>query len=104
MPQSTIALVEGLDICFGGPANLSRSLGYTGTHNTMQVAEAIAMAAARVRAVGRAKLGIAAYHHDYERGEAALLEMGFRIIIRGSDFATLMRGFRENLRGALQLG
>ncbi len=45
-----------------------------------------------------------AYHFSYERSQAALVEMGYRMITCGSDFSTLMRGFRENLRSASKLG
>ena len=93
-----IAAVEGLDVCFVGPADLTRSLGFMGQHDVPRTAAVVEPLAAKVRSVGKAKLGIPAFHYNYERDEQALVNLGFRLITCGSDLSTLLKGFRENLK------
>jgi 2-keto-3-deoxy-L-rhamnonate aldolase RhmA len=49
----SILMVEGIDVFFVGPDDLSRSMGYAGQVTHAKVQEVIALVAARVRAAGK---------------------------------------------------
>lgn len=92
-----IAALDGLDVCFIAPSDLSRSLGYMGTRNEPHVAAAVQRVAAAVRSAGKAKLGIAALHSNLELDGPACVALGCRMITYGLDAHTLLTGFRANL-------
>lgn len=48
-----IARVDGIDVCFIGPSDLSQSMGHPGNPKAPRVAEAIDACLARIRAAGR---------------------------------------------------
>jgi 4-hydroxy-2-oxoheptanedioate aldolase len=73
--------VDGVDVMFVGPFDLTQALGVIGQPNHPKVLEAIDMIVRKTRAAGKAAGIIAA---DAERARK-LIEQGFQYIIVGSD-------------------
>jgi len=72
-----ILLVEGVDIFFIGPTDLSASMGYTGQVNHPEVQDMIDNLVQRIRANGKAA-GTIAYNHE---ALAKAKERGFQYIV-----------------------
>lgn len=72
-----ILLVEGVDIFFIGPTDLSASMGYTGQVNHPEVQDMIDNLVRRIRANGKAA-GTIAYNHE---ALAKAKERGFQYIV-----------------------
>jgi 2-keto-3-deoxy-L-rhamnonate aldolase RhmA len=83
-----IAAVEGVDGVFIGPADLAASLGHLGHPDHPAVQEAIANAARRLRAVGKAAGILAPREEDARR----YIDWGFSFVAVGSDSGLLARG------------
>ena len=92
-----IANVDGLDVCFVAPSDLSSSMGYVGTRNHPEVGKAVRRVADTVRRVGRAKFGIPAFHGAFELDCQAIVDLGGRLISVGQDAGTLLAGFRGHV-------
>jgi 4-hydroxy-2-oxoheptanedioate aldolase len=75
--------VEGVDVMFVGPFDLTQALGVIGEPNHPKVLEAIDMICKKTRAAGKAA-GIIAANAESAR---KLIEQGFQYIIVGSDQA-----------------
>jgi len=73
--------VDGFDVMFVGPFDLTQALGVIGQPNHPKVLEAIDMIVKKTRAAGKAAGIIAA---DAEKARK-LIEQGFQYIIVGSD-------------------
>lgn len=81
-----IGTVEGVDVLFIGPFDLSASMGKPGQFNDPQVADALTRAEAGILASGKAMGGICRPDDDAE----AMLGRGYTLLITNSD-ATLLR-------------
>lgn len=75
--------VEGVDVVFVGPFDLTQALGVIGEPGHPKVTEAIDTIVAKVRAAGKAAGIIAPNATEAKR----LIEKGFRYIVLGSDQA-----------------
>ena len=75
--------VEGVDVVFVGPFDLTQALGVTGEPGHPKVLEAIDMIVKKVQAAGKAA-GIIAPNATVAK---RLIEQGFRYIVLGSDQA-----------------
>jgi len=71
--------VEGIDVFFIGPADLSASMGYVGQMNHPEVQAMIEKLVQRIRAAGRVA-GTVAYTHE---ALAKAKERGFYLIVHG---------------------
>jgi 4-hydroxy-2-oxoheptanedioate aldolase len=92
-----IASVDGLDVCFMAPSDLSSSLGCIGTRNAPQVDKAVRHVADTVRRIGKAKFGIPAFHGALELDCQTIVSLGGRLISVGQDAGTLLAGFRGHM-------
>lgn len=95
-----IAAVDGLDVCFVGPADLARSLGRMGIRNEPLVGEAIERIATAVRSVGKAKFGMPIMHPNFELDSRAVVALGGRVITCGTDVRLLLSVFQQGLQRA----
>src|SRR5665647_1183211 len=73
--------VEGVDVLFIGPFDLTQALGVIGQPNHPKVLETIDMIVKKTRAAGKAAGIIAS---DAERAKA-LIAQGFQMVVVGSD-------------------
>ena len=90
--------VDGVDVVFVGPFDLTQALGVIGEPNHPKVLEAIDMIVKKVRAAGKAA-GIIA--PDAEKTKQ-FIEQGFQLIILGSDQAfiqNLGKKYIKEIRG-----
>ena len=90
--------VEGFDVLFVGPFDLTQALGVIGEPNHPKVLEMIDMIVKKVRAAGKAAGIIAS---DAEKAKA-LIAQGFQLIIVGSDqnfIQTLGKQYIKAIRG-----
>ncbi len=95
-----IAAVEGLDVCFVGPADLARSLGRMGVPNEPLVGEAIHRLAAGVRSVGKAKFGMPILDRNFPLDSREVVALGARMITCGADIPILFAAFEKELQRA----
>jgi len=95
-----IAGVEGIDVLFVGPADLSLSMGIPGQTRHAKVLEAIRRVAKACEANGIA-CGAPAINPEHCE---LLLHEGVRYLTGGSDWRILLRGFREMRHQYGQLG
>ncbi len=92
----TIAAIDGVDVLFVGPADLSHSLGIPGEFSAPAYRDALSTVVAACDAAGKAA-GILLY------GTAALadhLELGFRFVGLGSDAGWVIDGARAAITAA----
>jgi len=87
--------VEGIDVFFIGPADLSASMGYVGQMNHPEVQATIEKLVQRIRAAGRVA-GTVAYNHE---ALAKAKERGFYLIVHGV-IAMMAKSGREYLEVA----
>ena len=90
--------VEGFDVLFVGPFDLTQALGVIGEPNHPKVLETIDMIVKKVRAAGKAAGIIAS---DAEKAKA-LIAQGFQLIIVGSDqnfIQTLGKQYIKAIKG-----
>jgi 2-keto-3-deoxy-L-rhamnonate aldolase RhmA len=83
-----IAAVEGLDIVFIGPMDLSKSLGRTGEFSHPEVVAAVRRIEDAVRKAGKILGTLALPGQDL----AGFLERGYRFVIVGADLGILRSG------------
>ncbi|RUW52612.1 2-dehydro-3-deoxyglucarate aldolase [Mesorhizobium sp. M1A.F.Ca.ET.072.01.1.1] len=83
-----IAAVEGVDVLFVGPGDLSTNMGAMGNPGAAQVQEAIASVRKAAAAAGKASGILAPVKADADRYLAA----GFSMVAVGSDLGLLARG------------
>jgi len=81
-----IGAIEGIDVLFIGPFDLSASMGKAGRFDDPQVADTLARAEAAILATGKAMGGIC----RPDDGARAMLARGYKLLITNSD-ATLLR-------------
>jgi 2-keto-3-deoxy-L-rhamnonate aldolase RhmA len=86
-----IAAVEGVDMLFVGPFDLSANLGYLGQPDHPEVAGAIKRAERAAKAAGKLLGGISTPGRDV----AALVEAGYEFVIPDSDVALLRLAAEE---------
>lgn len=86
-----IAAVDGIDIVFVGPADLSHSLGFPGEMKHPLVQAAISRAIEATRKYGKF-CGTPGLDDDYTR---ELLSRGVKFITFGGDWGILRNGFRQ---------
>jgi 2-keto-3-deoxy-L-rhamnonate aldolase RhmA len=94
-----IASVEGVDVTYIGPADLSASYGHLGNHSHPTVQEAIDKVYDATRAAGKAT-GV---HMASGKTIKDRMEKGYNFITIGNDFNLLRRGVSELLE-ELNLG
>lgn len=87
--------VEGIDVFFIGPADLSASMGYVGQMNHPEVQTMIEKLVHRIHAAGRVA-GTVAYNHE---ALAKAKELGFHLIVHGV-IAMMAKSGREYLEVA----
>lgn len=83
-----IAAVDGVDVLFVGPGDLSTNMGAMGNPNADHVQQAIASIGDAARAAGKAAGILAPARADAER----YLQAGFTMVAVGSDLGLLARG------------
>ena len=88
-----IAAIDGVDVLFVGPADLSHSLGIPGQFASDRYREALETVVAACRAQGKSP-GILVYDTSIVAG---LLEMGFRFVGIGADGALVADGAKRAL-------
>jgi 4-hydroxy-2-oxoheptanedioate aldolase len=95
--SSEIASVDGVDVVFVGPVDLSHSLGVPGQTGAPDVKAAVADTVARVKASGKVLGTIAS---DAESAQARLRE-GYRYLVIGTErlLYTASREFLQAVRG-----
>lgn len=94
-----ILSVEGLDVAFIGPADLSSSLGVLADKNHPKIEEAVNKVIAVGQKIKKAKIGIAVFHGNYNPPVSDLLKKGIRFVTTTPmDSALLLRAFREQVR------
>ncbi len=81
-----IGAIDGIDVLFIGPFDLSASMGKAGRFDDSQVADTLDRAEAAILASGKAMGGICRPDDSAE----AMLARGYRLLITNSD-ATLLR-------------
>ena len=96
-----ILSVNGLDIAFIGPADLSQSLGVPGQKNHKKIIEAINHILETSQRIKNAQIGIAWPHSAFEEPLADLVSKGIRCITMSpTDTGLLLRASREQLKMA----
>jgi 4-hydroxy-2-oxoheptanedioate aldolase len=88
-----IAAIDGVDVLFVGPADLTHSLGIPGQFGSKKYKEALATVVAACRAHGKSP-GILIYDTTLVPG---LLEMGYRFVGIGADAALVASGAAATL-------
>ncbi len=88
-----IAALDGMDVLFVGPADLTHSLGIAGQFQSKQYREALETVVAACRAHGKSP-GILVYDTGVVPG---LLEMGFRFVGISADGALVAAGAKAAL-------
>ena len=88
-----IAAIDGVDVLFIGPMDLSVSLGHPGQWNHPKQREAYQKVADAAKNSGKAA-GILLAGADQLDDMAAIVEMGFTFIASGSDGALVVQGFK----------
>ena len=91
-----IAAIDGVDVLFVGPADLSHSLGVPGRFGEASYQAALRSVVAACRANGKAA-GILLYDHA---SFAPHLELGFSFVGLGADASFVSEGARAALRDA----
>jgi 2-keto-3-deoxy-L-rhamnonate aldolase RhmA len=91
-----IAAIDGVDVLFVGPADLSHSLGVPGQFGDASYRAALRSVVAACRATGKAA-GILLYDHA---SFAPHLELGFTFVGLGADASFVVEGARAALRDA----
>lgn len=91
-----IAAIDGVDVLFVGPADLSHSLGIPGRFGDDAYQAALRSVVAACRAAGKAA-GILLYDHA---SFALHLDLGFTFVGLGADAAFVVEGARAALRDA----
>ncbi|MFQ5786262.1 MAG: HpcH/HpaI aldolase/citrate lyase family protein [Alphaproteobacteria bacterium] len=81
-----IAAVDGVDVLFIGPFDLSADIGKPGRFDDPEVVTTLARAEAAILASGKTMAGIARENDD----APAMFDRGYRIVVRSSDL-TLLR-------------
>lgn len=89
-----IAAVEGVDMLFVGPFDLSAQMGYLGQPDHPDVRAAIERAEKAAKAAGKLLGGIA----TPERGPADLVKAGYDLVIPDADVALLRMTAEEKIR------
>lgn len=92
---SELATVDGVDIYFFGPADLSATAGYPGEWEGLGVAQMIVDAAKEICGAGK-HCGVIAASNEIV---SMRREQGFRILGLGLDAAMLATSIRERLKG-----
>jgi 4-hydroxy-2-oxoheptanedioate aldolase len=95
-----IAAVEGIDVIFIGPADLSQSYGVPGQLKHPKIIEAIERSVAACEKHG-IYCGTPGLDVDYTK---MLMQMGVKFLTAPGDFGLLYRGFREVVDVYSQLG
>ncbi|MGX8012961.1 HpcH/HpaI aldolase family protein [Mesorhizobium sp. ORM8.1] len=85
---AAIAAVDGVDVLFVGPGDLSTNMGAIGNPNASHVQEAIASVRKAAAAAGKASGILASVKADADR----YLADGFTMVAVGSDLGLLARG------------
>jgi 4-hydroxy-2-oxoheptanedioate aldolase len=85
---SQIAAVDGVDVLFVGPGDLSADLGAMGNPRAAEVERAIGQVAGAAAAAGKVAGILASVRVEAER----YLELGYRMLAVGSDLALLAAG------------
>ena len=88
-----IAAIDGVDIIFIGPADLSHSLGCPGDLKNARVRETIARANAACQANGK-WCGTSGLDPEYAK---SLIDAGVRFITLGSDYGMIRNGIKNTL-------
>ncbi len=88
-----IAAVDGVDVLFIGPFDLSASMGKAGQFDDAEVAEALARAEAAILASGKAMGGIPKAGDD----AAAMFARGYRVVVSNSDVLMLRDSARAEV-------
>ena len=88
-----IAAIDGVDVLFVGPADLTHSLGIPGQFESKKYKDALATVAAACRAHGKSA-GILVYDTAVVPG---LLELGYRFVGIGADGALVASGAAATL-------
>lgn len=83
-----IAAIEGVDVLFVGPGDLSTNMGFMGNPNAPEVQKAIASVHQAARKAGKASGILAPVKADADR----YLANGFTMVAVGSDLGLLARG------------
>ncbi len=81
-----IGTIEGIDVLFIGPFDLSASMGKPGQFDDPEVADTLARAEAAILSTGKAMAGICRADDSAE----AMLARGYKLLVTNSD-ATLLR-------------
>jgi 2-dehydro-3-deoxyglucarate aldolase/4-hydroxy-2-oxoheptanedioate aldolase len=95
-----IAAIDGVDVLFVGPTDLSHSLGIPGDFANPIYADALRQVVAGARAAGKEAGILLRRAEDLERH----VELGFRFIGVGSDSAWIMDGAAAVVAAARKLG
>jgi len=94
-----IAAVDGVDIIFIGPADLSHSLGIPGDFKNEKIKETIVRTIKACRANG-IYCGTSGLDHEYMK---ELIAEGARFITVGSDYGMIKKGIAETLDNCRKL-
>jgi len=89
-----IAAVDGVDLLFVGPMDLSADLGFPGEPDHPEVDEAIRRVAAAAKAAGK----LAGSIPTAGRGSKALVEAGYLFVMADADITLLRDGASESLK------
>jgi 2-keto-3-deoxy-L-rhamnonate aldolase RhmA len=87
-----IAAVDGVDVLFVGPMDLSISVGLPGRFNDRSFQDLLSKVASTARAAGKA----AGILLPSEQQIEMVYEMGFRFVAVGSDSGLVMQGMKAN--------
>ncbi len=88
-----IAAVDGVDVLFIGPFDLSAGMGKAGQFDDAEVAEALARAEAAILATGKAMGGVPKAGDD----AAAMFARGYRVVVSNSDVLMLRDSARAEV-------
>ena len=87
-----IAAVDGVDVLFVGPMDLSISVGLPGRFNDRSFQDLLSTVASTARAAGKA----AGILLPSEQQIEMVYKMGFRFVAVGSDSGLVMQGMKAN--------
>ena len=90
-----IVAVDGIDIIFIGPFDLSASYGHAGKPDHPTVSAAIDRIEATVRKAGKALGSLAVPNRD----ASVLLDRGYELILGGADIGMLRMSMQDQLKG-----